>query len=199
MKKILHVGCGQKNKAHLPAPFRSDDWQEVRYDVAAAVKPDIVGSITDMGVIGDGEFDALYSSNNIEHLFAHEVPVALREFSRVLKDDGICIITCPDIQTLGEAIAAGRITEPLYHSAAGPISPLDILYGHMASVARGNHYMAHKIGFTLQLLANTVHKCGFATVTGMREPNAYAVWVLAFKSTMLEADIVQARRRFLPG
>ena len=32
-----------------------------------------------MQVIADGEFDAVYSSHNVEHLYPHEVPLALRE------------------------------------------------------------------------------------------------------------------------
>jgi predicted SAM-dependent methyltransferase len=37
--------------------------------------------------------DALYSSHNIEHVFAHEVVPTLKEFRRVLKPDGFVVIT----------------------------------------------------------------------------------------------------------
>ena len=41
--------------------------------------------------------DAVFSSHNIEHLYPHEVPLALKEFMRVLKPDGFVLMTCPDL------------------------------------------------------------------------------------------------------
>ncbi len=36
----------------------------------------------------DGSFDVVYSSHNLEHLYTLEVPVALREMRRQLRDGG---------------------------------------------------------------------------------------------------------------
>jgi hypothetical protein len=44
------------------------------------LNPDIVGTMTDMSAVADASVDALFSSHNIEHLYPHEVPVALAEF-----------------------------------------------------------------------------------------------------------------------
>ena len=54
---------------------------EIRFDIDSSVKPDIVGSMTDMSAIISGGFDAIYSSHNIEHLYAHEVDTASQNFS----------------------------------------------------------------------------------------------------------------------
>lgn len=199
-RRILHVGCGQKRKQHLPAPFRGDDWEEVRFDINAAVRPDIVGDITDLSMIADGSFDALFSSHNIEHLFAHQVPVALAEFARVLKPGrGIAIVTCPDLQSVGQAIAEGKLHEPLYTSPAGPIAPIDIVYGHRASVARGDIYMAHKTGFTGQALVDAMIRAGFAASTGLRHRRTYALWACGFRWTPSEEERQQVRRHVFPG
>jgi ubiquinone/menaquinone biosynthesis C-methylase UbiE len=56
--------------------------------------------MTDMSAVETSSMDALYSSHNIEHVYAHEVPKALAEFKRVLRPDGFVIITCPDIQAI---------------------------------------------------------------------------------------------------
>jgi predicted SAM-dependent methyltransferase len=48
-------------------------------------KPDIQGTISNMTMVASASVDAIYSAHNIEHLYAHEVPVAMREFYRVLK------------------------------------------------------------------------------------------------------------------
>jgi hypothetical protein len=84
--------------------------------------------------------------------------VALAEFRRVLADDGFAVITCPDLQSVCELVAQDRLTEPAYTAPAGPIAPLDILYGHRAAMARGNLYMAHRCGFTSRVLAATLRQ-----------------------------------------
>jgi predicted SAM-dependent methyltransferase len=38
-----------------------------------------------MKAVASESVDAIFSSHNIEHLYPHEVPVALAEFIRVLK------------------------------------------------------------------------------------------------------------------
>ena len=119
MKTFLHVGCGHLNKSSCLG-FNNDNWKEIRLDIDKNVNPDIVGTLTDMKSVETGSVDAVYSSHNIEHIFPHEVPIALREFYRVLKEDGIVVITCPDIQTAGEAVAQDKLLEPLYDSPMGP-------------------------------------------------------------------------------
>ena len=62
------------------------------------VNPDIVGTLLDMSQVQTASVDAVYSSHNIEHVYPHEVPIVLKEFYRVLKDDGIVVLECPDLQ-----------------------------------------------------------------------------------------------------
>ena len=187
MRSFLHVGCGMKRKDRTTPGFNIAEWQEHRLDIDQQVEPDIVGTMLDMAAVADSSMDAVYSSHNIEHLYPHEVPVALKEFGRVLKPDGFAIITCPDLQSVAELIAQDKLTEPAYKSPAGPISPLDILYGHRAAMAAGNLYMAHRTGFTLRSLTAALREAGFSTVIGRRQPApAYALWVGATKSKQPE-------------
>lgn len=182
MADFLHVGCGMKRKDRTTAGFNTDEWREFRLDIDAAVQPDIVGTITDLSSVAGASMDAVYSSHNIEHLYAHQVPVALREFHRVLRPQGFVVITCPDLQGIGALIAAGKLTEPAYQSPAGPISPLDIVYGHRPAIAAGSPYMAHHTGFTLGTLMSAVREAGFVGVIGRRQPApAYALWVIGTK------------------
>ena len=188
MPSFLHVGCGMKRKNKTTAGFNTPDWQEYRLDIDPAVEPDIVGTITHMAAVADNSMDALYSSHNIEHLYPHEVPIALKEFCRVLNPEGFAVITCPDLQSVAELIAQDKLTEPAYQSPAGPISPLDILYGHRRSMADGNLFMAHRTGFTLRSMITTLRESGFAAVIGHRQPApAYALWVIATKNKQPES------------
>ncbi len=162
MFSCLHVGCGAPNPEKLPEFFRQPDWQEIRFDIDANVQPDIVGTMTDMSAVESCSMDALYSSHNIEHLFDHEVPIAFAEFLRVLKPGGFAIITCPDLQSIGQLLAEGKLEEAAYTAPAGAITPLDILYGYRPSIARGNHFMAHRTGYTANTLASACIAPGFS-------------------------------------
>ena len=160
MKTFLHVGCGQLNKFNCQG-FESDDWNEIRLDIDESVNPDIVGSLTDMSLVENESVDAIYSSHNIEHIYAHEVINTLLEFKRILKDDGFLILTCPDIKSVCALIGEGNIGKKLYTSPAGDIFPLDILYGHRNSLAYGHTYMAHKNGFTSESLSTQIKGANF--------------------------------------
>jgi hypothetical protein len=197
MKKFLHIGCGPQNKSHLIG-FNSNEWQETRFDIDESVNPDILGTLTDMSKVASESMDAIYSSHNIEHVYAHEVPLALTEFRRVLKPDGFVIITCPDLQSVCEAVANDKLLEPLYQSPAGPISPIDILYGHRAYMQQGNLYMAHKCGFTYSSLTLTFLQMGFQSIIGARRPQNFDLWIAAFKSETSESKMREIAPSFFP-
>ena len=179
---VLHVGCGPKNPAKLYKDFRTGDWRELRLDVNPDVEPDIVGSMTDMSMVTEASVDAVWSSHNLEHLYAHEVPVALAEFFRVLKPGGFALMTLPDLGQVAELVAADKLDEPAYLSPAGPIAPLDIIYGHRRQIAEGNVFMAHRTGFTPKTLGHALQKAGFSPVR-VRRGNAgqFDLWAHAIK------------------
>ena len=197
---FLHVGCGPKRKERTTRGFNTAAWSEIRLDIDPSVSPDVIGTMTDMASVSSGSVNAVFSSHNIEHLYPHEVPLALAEFMRVLTSDGFAVITCPDLQSVCALIAEDKLTEAAYTSPAGPIAPLDILYGHRPAMARGNLYMAHRCGFTQSVLAATLKASGFASVASMRRsgPN-FDLWALASKSARSEGEMTQfAQTYFAP-
>lgn len=178
-RTVLHVGCGMPDPRKLPAAFFAvGEWREVRLDIDPGVAPDIIASITDMTVVGSGSVDAVWSAHNVEHLFAHEVPIALAEFRRVLRPDGFALITVPDLQRVAELVAQDRLMEPAYISPAGPIAPLDMMFGFGGAIAGGNHFMAHRTGFTARSLDAALRGAGFAQVRVVRD-EAFALWATA--------------------
>ena len=188
-RTFLHVGCGPKRKDQTTRGFNTPQWDELRLDIDPSVSPDIIGTMTDMSAVQAASVDAVFSSHNIEHLYAHEMPVALSEFLRVLNDGGFAVITCPDLQSVAALVAEDKLTEPAYTSPAGPIAPLDMLYGHRPPMARGNLYMAHRCGFTLKVLLGTLRAAGFASVAGLRRPASFDLWALATKREHDEASL----------
>jgi SAM-dependent methyltransferase len=201
MKTFLHVGCGPQNKTQIKG-FDNDDWEEIRFDIDENVNPDIVGTLTDMSLVTTGSVDAVYSSHNIEHIYPHEVPIALKEFYRVLKDDGIVVITCPDLQSVCESVVNDKLLEPLYETEEGhQISPIDILFGWRLPIAQGNEYMAHKGGFTYSVLNGAFFEAGFNTRYGGRSqegPEDWDLFLVAFKQKLPEEEIKKIANPFFP-
>lgn len=200
VKTFLHVGCGSKRKQQTTRAFNNGEWNELRLDIDENVNPDFVGSMTDMSSVQDASMDAVYSSHNIEHLYPHDVPTALKEFLRVLKPDGFLVLTCPDLQSVCALIADDKLTEPAFTSPAGPIAPIDILYGHRPSLAHGNLYMAHRCGFTQRVLTATLQANGFAMVAAARRAAPYYdLWAVASKAAMEEDVLRQLAVQNFPG
>ncbi len=200
MKTFLHVGCGVNRKQQSTLAFAGPDWSEVRLDIDPAAEPDIVGSMGDLGSLTADSFDAIYSSHNIEHLYPHEVVPVLRGFLRVLKVDGFFVVTCPDLRSVARLVADDRLTEPAYLSPAGPIAPIDILYGHRPHLAAGNLYMAHRCGFTLKVLTGTLRDAGFNAVASMaRESPFFDLWAVASKSARSETAMRELAAAHFPA
>lgn len=180
MQTFLHVGCGPKRKDRTTAGFNTDAWTELRFDIDESVKPDLVGTMTDMSAVADESIDAIFSSHNIEHLYPHEVPLALREFLRVLKPDGFLVLTCPDLKSVSALVAEDKLLDVAYTSPAGPIAPIDILYGYRPAMRRGNLFMAHRCGFTQKVLDGTLRATGFQTIASTARGRApfFDLWVV---------------------
>ncbi|WP_244641968.1 class I SAM-dependent methyltransferase [Chelatococcus reniformis] len=188
IRRVLNVGSGPALSGRLHAAFHGGGWDEVRLDIDPRVLPDLVGSMTDMrGLVADGSFDAVWSSHNVEHLYAHEVVPALQEFRRVLADTGFALITCPDLERVCQMVIADDLDNVAYMSPAGPITPLDMLFGHSKSIESGNEFMAHNTGFTAKRLGRLILEAGFAEARVAAGP-AWDLWALGL---MPRADLAE--------
>lgn len=156
-KRLLHVGCGGDAK-----PEWATEYTETRLDIDGSHNPHIVASMTDMGDIG--EFDAVYCSHALEHLFPHEVVTALSEFRRVLNPEGFAMVLVPDLEDV-------KATEDVILDApCGPITGLDMIYGKR-DVLADRPYMAHKTGFVKDTLKKAFDAAGFSKVAANRLSN----------------------------
>lgn len=199
MKTFLHIGCGAKRKDKTTAGFNTPEWIELRLDIDQGVNPDIVGSMTDMSAVTDASADAIFSSHNIEHLYPHEVPLAMAEFKRVLKPDGFMVVTCPDLQSVCDLVANGKLLDTVYTSPAGAIAPIDIIYGLRPALARGNLYMAHRCGFIEKTLIATLVSSGFSSVICRRRQHPfYDLWAVATIKIPDEVSFRQLAKAHFP-
>tara|TARA_B100000795_G_C22586889_1_gene355956 strand:- start:88 stop:681 length:594 start_codon:yes stop_codon:yes gene_type:complete len=197
MKTFLHVGCGRLTKADTKG-FNNDNWNEIRFDIDKKVNPDIEGTLLDMSAVASGSVDAVFSSQNIEHVYPHEVPIVVKEFLRVLNDDGFAVIECPDLQSICDAILQDKLYDPLYVSDAGPIAPIDVIYGLRGALQIGNDYMAHKCGFTYSSLLGFFVDAGFKKWIGGRRPERYNLYLMAFKGEKTDEELNKLASEFFP-
>jgi predicted SAM-dependent methyltransferase len=199
VKTFLHVGCGPRDDRKTTKTFDGQGWQELRLDIDPKVNPDIVGTMIDMSSVADGQVDAVFSSHNIEHLYPHEIPLALAEFKRVLRPGGFVVVTCPDLQGICALVADDQLTDPAYDSPAGPIAPIDVIYGHRSAMAAGNLFMAHRCGFTEKVLFGTLRANDFASIATMKRgyPH-FDLWAVAMVGVQEEASMLELAMQHFP-
>ncbi len=162
MKRLLNVGGGSKS-IQLPPEYTG--FEHVLLDIDPQGAPDIVLDGRQLGELAAAQFDAIYCSHNLEHYFRHDVPKVLGGFFHVLKPGGFAQIRVPDLTELMRRVVQGKIDleETLYVSPAGPIAPIDVIYGLGRQIeTSGVDFFAHKTGFSDQSLARAVERAGFA-------------------------------------
>jgi SAM-dependent methyltransferase len=111
--KFLNLGCGS---------CYSDDPAWVNVDLHSTGPGVITHDLYNRLPFRDGEFDAVYHSDVLEHLNKRFVPIFIGECKRVLKPGGILRVATPDLEaicrayldilkyvlTVGDAEAQGR-------------------------------------------------------------------------------------------
>jgi SAM-dependent methyltransferase len=186
---LVNVGCGPRNGGKLPGYF--NDWRQLRVDIDAAVQPDILADLTDLSPIPDASADAVWAAHCVEHLYEHQVKIALAEFRRVLREDGFVCVIVPDLQIVAQYVAADRLHETLYDSPAGPVTPHDILFGFGAAIAGGRTSMAHRCGFTPTMLQRCFSELTFGEVL-LRRRSAELELVAVARATPAKDDAERA-------
>ena len=125
--------------------------------------------MTDLSAVESNSVDAVWNSHALEHLYAHEVPIALNEFHRVLRPGGHVLMRMPDLQKAAALLLDIGPHGTAYESPSGPIAPVDMLFGHGVSIANGETGMAHKTGFTRDSIVHHLKTAGFQNVTARRK------------------------------
>ena len=154
-KKVLDVGCAT---GYLGKEFAKRGAEVTGIDIAKAAlkKASEVLSFVKLVDLNDGKlpfkdktFDLIVASEVIEHLF--KPSIILKEFKRVLKDDGKLIITTPNLLYWGHR--------------------LKFLIGRFGYTEEGPFDVGHIHFYTYQTLTGDLHKSGFRIV---KENHVYA-------------------------
>ncbi len=192
MPKFLHAACGGDDKTRTTREFAKEEWQETRMDAYGEANPDVVSSLPDMlGASGlqTASFDAAFTSHSLERLYAHQAVAALENLARVLKDDGYLVVACSDLQAICALVAEDKLLEPAYQSPAGPVTPLDVLYGFRPALAAGHENHACKCGFTSHALMGSLRQAGFKSLWITKNPSSFSLVCIACKQEVPEEHL----------
>jgi SAM-dependent methyltransferase len=198
-KTVLHVGSGYAMERKLHEAFEPRNWREIRIDIDPQVKPDLVADQTDLPRhFATASVGVIWSLHSIEHLHRREVPSALSAFAQVLRPDGFCLIRFPDLEVVCRYVLNGAIDAVANTSPAGPVTPLEMLYWHGASIERDDRFMEHKTGFTAARLGNALLEADFEEVR-VSQHYAFDLWAVAFMhKAPIDALLVAFKAGCLP-
>lgn len=165
--RVLNVGGG----ASRDFPPIYNGWTQEVLDINPDERPDIVCDAKEMRKLEPAAYDAVECSHTLEHFYRHEVQQVLTGFRHVLKPDGFARVVVPDLARLFEHVAKCDFDpdREWYRVPAGPITFHDVLYGWGKQLKIGNHYFAHKCGFTDKSLGCELLRAGFAKVYTARD------------------------------
>jgi predicted O-linked N-acetylglucosamine transferase (SPINDLY family) len=164
LKKVLNVGGNSKA---IPLPDQYAGWEHHLLDIDPTGNPDIVCDARELTTLAADQYDAIYCSHNLEHYYRHDVGKVLAGFRHVLKPDGFVQVRVPDMaEVMRRAVTESLdIEDTLYESAMGPITVLDVMYGHVQQIERsGCEFFAHKTGFSRKSLVAALLRSGFSHV-----------------------------------
>lgn len=82
VKSILIIGPGQGLDT---AVFKWKGFEVTTFDIDATFVPDVIGSVHDMSMFANGQFDAVIASHVLEHLAEPYLDLAIAELARVAR------------------------------------------------------------------------------------------------------------------
>lgn len=149
-KIVLNVGCGKVDLKEHSIFLTTPEWKEVRVDAwEGNDTAHVYSDITNLKGVPDESCDAIWACHVVEHVYFHQLPDVFNSMMRVLKKDGFAVIRVPNLGCLADKIKNGLLTHQMYESSSGPITVIDMIYGHRGLIQEWGEGMAHKTGFTL--------------------------------------------------
>lgn len=170
-KKMLFVSFGQKDRV-LPNNFKRNEWNITFVDA---------NRLTELSQIESDSYDFIWSVNHLSCLNAHEIPVVVKEIYRILTPNGLATLSVPNLNSVSEVIAGGKLEGELYKVGDNSVAPIDLVYGNRKFIATGHPYLASKTGFSPTTLGNKFFNIGFGRITIDALAMPHVIWLTAFK------------------
>jgi hypothetical protein len=163
-RSFLNVGGNNKQ---MPIPPCYDGWRHDLLDIDPRCKPDVLCDAREICRLKPRQYDSIYCSHNLEHFYAHDLPLVLSGFRVVLKKDGFAYIRVPDLGAVMKRVVEDGLDleDILYDSPSGSIRVSDVIYGLGSEIERScTEFFAHESGFTVRSLRKALLAARFETV-----------------------------------
>ncbi|MBD1906963.1 methyltransferase domain-containing protein [Funiculus sociatus GB2-A5] len=146
-------------KLHIGGTEPHPDWKIL--DIEARPEVDFVGDAAHLTQFEDNSIEAIYASHVLEHFYYglnDELINVLREWYRVLQQNGKLFISVPDLKVLCW----------LYlHPSLMPMERYQIM--RIIFGGQTNQYDVHKVGFDVDILALYLEEAGFQNYQAVPE------------------------------
>lgn len=139
-------------KLHIGGEIVKDGWETFNSQPGEGV--DYVGDASNLRRFPDETFDVVYASHVLEHFTGFGVLGVLKEWYRVLKDDGELYVSVPDLDYMCELFLDKNIGLD-YRTKI-----VKMIYG-----AHDNPSNFHYFGFDLPILIAVLEAAGFQEAT----------------------------------
>lgn len=147
----LHLGCGER----IWPGFINVDFATT--DTRRDLKPDIACDLRKLDVFSDNYADEAHAIHVIEHFYQWENQALLLEWKRVLKPGGLLVLELPSLDKVFAYITHCMTTKK-------PMKPWLTLWAFYGHPIYKSVPMAHKWGFTKQMLRELLELCGFEQI-----------------------------------
>ena len=152
---------GTPLRLHIGGKEPHPDWKIV--NVTPGEHTDYVRSCTDLSPFASGSVAEIYASHVLEHLgYRHELPLALREFERVLVAGGTLRMSVPDLTVLCAIFGDPALT------TKERAMVMQFMFGGQMDAAD-----FHRVGLYEELATTLLQQAGF---TGIERVDTFGVF-----------------------
>ena len=137
-------------KLHIGGQLAVDGWE--LFSINPDLGADHVGDAKDLSRFRDRSFGEVYASHVLEHFDYKDMPIALKEWHRVLDSEGKLYISVPDLDVISRLFLD---KEKFSLRERGKL--IQMIYGGHLDVND-----VHQIGFDKDILVEMVRQSGFA-------------------------------------
>lgn len=115
---------------------------------------EFVGNCTDLSQFASGTVEAIYASHVLEHLgYLDELPQAVKEFRRVLRNGGRLLVSVPDLEALCRLFLDPRLDSSMRFHV------MRIIFG-----GQSDPHDFHKAGLTEEFLTDYLTVASFRNI-----------------------------------